>query len=164
MERKEFIKEICFFASKKAQELGFSNVKKGSDRQKGVWGEKFTEFLEREYKGDCSSEMVFYGDDEQTFVGTRFRFASPCVYYRWYIDDEECLVEFEFTNKKYIDSGEVYERDSFCFKKGDKKKVAIETEWRIAQVTMFGVRYSDEVYRNWYKELTEILDKTIRIE
>ena len=159
MKRNEFIKEIYLFASKKAQELGFSNLKKGSDRQKGVWGEKLTEFLERKYKGDCSSEMFFYGDNERTIIGTRFRFSNPCVYYRWYIDDEECLVEFEFTNEKYIDSEEVYEDDCFFHKKGEKKKVSIETEWRIGQVTMFGVRYSDEVYRNWHKELKKILDK-----
>lgn len=159
MERNEFIKEIYLFAGKKAQELGLNNLKKGSDRQKGVWGEGFTEFLEREYKGDCSSEMVFYGDDERTYVGTRFRFANPCVCYSWYIDDEECLVEFEFSNRKYIDSEEVYERDSFCYKKGDKKKIPVETEWRISQVIMFGVRHSDEVYRDWYKELKEILEK-----
>ena len=50
MDRKETIKTLQNIGAKLAEEYGYYNVIIGEDRQKGFWGEKFTEYLENVQK------------------------------------------------------------------------------------------------------------------
>lgn len=79
MDRNEVIKALQKIGANLAAEYGFDNVDATEDRQKGIWGEKFTEVLEKEY-GPCSEEITWYGADrKEQHVQFRFRFGNPCL-------------------------------------------------------------------------------------
>ena len=46
MNRQETIKTLQQIAAEIAQEMGYTEMRVGEDRQKGVWGEGFTRYLE----------------------------------------------------------------------------------------------------------------------
>lgn len=76
-----FINEI---ASELAKEYNCKNFFVGEDRQKGIWSEEFTKFLEAQH-GQCTEQIKFtgYNDDYIISVETRYKFSSPAVCIRF---------------------------------------------------------------------------------
>lgn len=56
MNRQETIKTLQQIAADIAQEMGYTEMRVGEDRQKGIWGESFTRYLEETY-GECTKEI-----------------------------------------------------------------------------------------------------------
>lgn len=50
MNRQETIKTLQQIAADIAQEMGYTEMRVGEDRQKGIWGESFTRYLEETYR------------------------------------------------------------------------------------------------------------------
>lgn len=158
--RDDFIKSLKSFMIKKAEELNLTVFEQGEDRQKGVWGEKFTEFLEKQVGGDCATTIIIRDEnDRRRYLEFRFIFSNPCIAYNWYEGNSQCMVSFEFSNTEYVDSDEVYENDGMFHKKGDKIKKEITVDWKIIQVMLFGAKYSDPVYRKWFDEINNCVLK-----
>lgn len=77
--RSQVIKDLQTYASQLAEHYGFTEMEIGEDRQKGVWGEGFTSFLEKKY-GECTKEVRWMDkNDPGNYVEFRFRFQNPCV-------------------------------------------------------------------------------------
>lgn len=102
MNRQETIKILQQIAAEIAQEMGYTEMRIGEDRQKGIWGEKFTRFLEEEY-GECTQEIRWFRPDvpkELTYgdnIEFLFRFSSPkvCIDHR---KTDGSLAEIEFSD------------------------------------------------------------------
>lgn len=160
MNREDFIKRLITFGSQRAKEIGYTEVLRGEDRQKGVWGENFTKFLEKEAGGDCSSTIKWYNPDkEKDCIEFYFRFNSPCILRRWYSDGYECLVCFDFTNKKLVNTGETYQEDGYLHKKGEQITEFVEDRWRLSQVMSWNFDKEEvaKVFEEWKRELLDLI-------
>ena len=84
MNRQETIKTLQQIAADIAQEMGYTEMRVGEDRQKGIWGESFTRYLEETY-GECTKEIKWFKPDapEDLAFGDNiefsFRFSDPQV-------------------------------------------------------------------------------------
>lgn len=78
--RELVIANMLAYAKDLAEALGCDQVKEREDRQKGIWGERMTEVIEKEH-GQCTKEITYYHGEgmERTVVQFRFRFANPIV-------------------------------------------------------------------------------------
>lgn len=161
MNREDFIKRLISFGSQKAKENGYTEVLRGEDREKGIWGEEFTAFLEKEVGGDCSSTIKWYNPDngEKDCVEFYFRFNSPCILHRWHCDGYECLVSFEFTNRKLVKTGETYQEDGFFHLKGEQITKFVEDKWRISQIMSwsFDMEEVAKVFEDWKRNLLDLI-------
>ena len=162
MNRETFIKKLILFVSQKAKEIGYTEMLRGEDRQKGIWGEELTAFLEKETGGDCSSTIKWYNPDIKGCIKFYFRFNSPCISRWWYCDGYECLVDFEFTNKKLVETGSTYQEDGYLHKKGEPIKDFVEDKWRILQIMSWNFDKDEVVdtFEEWKKELLDLLNET----
>lgn len=101
MERDEFVKAIQELGAKFAEWFGCDVMSIGEDRQKGIWGETMTRFLEEKH-GACTEEIKWTKENEQegyqTEVEFRFRFANPCLSIRVNTPQKEVLGSLEFSN------------------------------------------------------------------
>lgn len=107
--RSQVIKDLQTYASQLAEHYGFTEMEIGEDRQKGVWGEGFTSFLEKKY-GECTKEIHWRDKNEpDNYVEFRFRFENPCVCIS--LDGRKTLAECE-VGCSYRKVDEKYERDN----------------------------------------------------
>lgn len=153
MNREEAIKTLKGIAAAVAEKYGYTEMCIGQDRQKGIWGEEFTKFLEESVGGDCSSEINWRKPgNEDDYVEFRFRFSNPCIAIRFRENDRETLASLEFRTQKYVPDG-VYEEDGWVVKKGDKKYKAVEIPCELSEVQLFNPviarSYMDEMEKMW---------------
>ena len=102
MNRQDTIKTLQQIAAEIAQEMGYTEMRVGEDRQKGIWGENFTRYLEETY-GECTKEIKWFKPDapEDLTYGDNiefsFRFSSPqvCIDHR---KTDGSLAEVEFSD------------------------------------------------------------------
>ena len=84
MNRQDTIKILQQIAAEIAQEMGYTEMKIGEDRQKGIWGESFTRYLEETY-GECTKAIRWFKPDapkDLAFgdnIEFSFRFSYPQV-------------------------------------------------------------------------------------
>ena len=79
MTREELIREMQGAAARIAKKYGLNEVKIGEDRQKGIWGEGLTKFLE-ERDGQCTRTITWTnGRDRYPEVMFDFRFSTPRI-------------------------------------------------------------------------------------
>ena len=108
MNRQETIKTLQQIAAEIAQEMGYTEMRVGEDRQKGVWGEGFTRYLEETYV-ECTKEIRWFKPDapkDLAFgdnIEFSFRFSKPqiCIDHR---ETDGALANVEFSdwnNKLY---------------------------------------------------------------
>ena len=109
--RAEFIAKVRMFAETLAREYRCDEVEADEDRQKGIWGEGMTAWLEKRCGGDCSTNVKWTGGERKKVsehdkeprperqVELRFRFDSPCV--SVYLDYRKTFAELQFSD--YID-------------------------------------------------------------
>jgi len=116
--RADFIAEVREFAEGLAKEYRCDIVTVDEDRQKGVWGEGMTKWLEEKCGGDCSTNITWDGGLVKTFdkgksyekerherrVELRFRFDSPCV--SVWLDYRQTFAELQFSDYLRNDDGE----------------------------------------------------------
>lgn len=162
MTREDFLKKLIDFSSQKAKELGYNEIDRRENRQKGIWDPAFTDFLEKLVGGDCASEIVWWSSDKKfCYIEFRFRFENPCVAIKWDVDGYECLVEFQFSNRKLVETGEYYNEDSSLHKKGDPVKEFVEDKWRIAQVMMWNltVKEVEDTFNKWKGEIMNLIEE-----
>lgn len=78
--RELVIANMQTYANELAKGFGCDQVKEREDRQKGIWGESMTKFLEKEH-GQCTKEITYYCGEgrKRTEVQFRFRFANPVI-------------------------------------------------------------------------------------
>lgn len=77
MTREELIKEMRLAGSRIAKKYGLDTMKVGEDRQKGIWGEGLTQYLENK-EGPCDMFVNWTnGVDKYPCVDFDFRFATP---------------------------------------------------------------------------------------
>lgn len=109
VKRNEFIAKVRSFAASLAEHYGCDVMVVGDDRQNGIWGESLTEYLEKKYDGDVSTEINWHGgewdesreyecDRPENRVEFRFRFANPCV--SVHLDHNRLFAELEFSDWK----------------------------------------------------------------
>lgn len=99
MNREETILLLQTVGGKIAKEFGFDNCIIGEDRQKGFWGERLTEYLEKE-NGECTKEIRWCSpDNPKNYVEFRFRFANPVLAIHTFErgDEGEHLASLEFS-------------------------------------------------------------------
>ena len=102
MNRQETIKTLQQIAADIAQEMGYTEMRVGEDRQKGIWGESFTRYLEETY-GECTKEIKWFKPDAPEYltygdnIEFSFRFSSPqvCIDHR---KTDGSLAEVEFSD------------------------------------------------------------------
>ena len=119
MNRQETIKTLQQIAAEIAQEMGYTEMRVGEDRQKGIWAERFTRYLEETY-GECTQEIKWFKPDapeDMTYgdnIEFSFRFSSPqvCIDHR---KTDGCLAEVEFSDW----NSEIYNE---CQKEKDAKE------------------------------------------
>ena len=114
--RAEFIAKVRRFAEHLAKEYNCDRVTVGEDRQKGVWGEGMTKWLEEKCGGDCSTNITWDGGEEKIVskyitkpqperrVELRFRFDSPCVGVE--LDYRKMFAELQFSDSMRNGDGE----------------------------------------------------------
>lgn len=84
MNRQDTIKTLQQIAAEIAQEMGYTEMRVGEDRQKGIWGEGFTRYLEETY-GECTKEIRWFKPDapkDLAFgdnIEFSFRFSNPQI-------------------------------------------------------------------------------------
>lgn len=79
MNREETIQILQKAAEELARKHGYTNLQIGEDRQKGIWGERLTEYLEKTY-GECTKEIKWCDpDNSNNYVEFRFRFSDPVI-------------------------------------------------------------------------------------
>lgn len=83
--RDEVIARMKKVAADFAERLGYDILTAGEDRQKGIWGEALTYYLER-HRGSCTEELKWTSDTKPGSVTFRFRFATPSISIRTYED------------------------------------------------------------------------------
>ena len=124
--RAEFIAKVRRFAEHLASESEFDcgRVTVGEDRQKGIWGEGMTKWLEERCGGDCSTNITWDGGDEKIVskydkkptpkrqVNLRFRFDSPCVAVE--LDYRKTFAELQFSDSVKNDDGEFEHTGNFA--------------------------------------------------
>lgn len=108
MNRQDTIKTLQQIAAEIAQEMGYTEMRVGEDRQKGIWGEGFTRYLEETY-GECTKEIRWFKHDapkDLAFgdnIEFSFRISNPqiCIDHRE-TDGTLANVEFsDWNNKLY---------------------------------------------------------------
>lgn len=108
MNRQETIKTLQQIAAEIAQEMGYTEMRVGENRQKGIWGEGFTRYPEETYV-ECTKEIRWFKPDapkDLAFgdnIEFSFRFSKPqiCIDHRE-IDGALANVEFsDWNNKLY---------------------------------------------------------------
>ena len=123
--RAEFIAKVRRFAEHLAREYGCDRVTVDKDRQKGIWGEGVTAWLEERCGGDCSTNIKWNGGEVKVFdegksyecerperqVELRFRFDSPCVCV--FLDHRKTLAELQFSDSMENDDGEFEHTGNF---------------------------------------------------
>lgn len=108
MNRQDTIKTLQQIAAEIAQEMGYTEMRVGEDRQKGIWGEGFTRYLEETYV-ECTKEIRWFKPDapkDLAFgdnIEFSFRFSKPqiCIDHR---ETDGALANVEFSdwnNKLY---------------------------------------------------------------
>ena len=79
MNRKETITMLQEVGSNLALKYGFTDMEIGEDRQKGIWGEKLTAYLEEQF-GECTKEIKWRSpENPNNYVEFRFRFQDPVL-------------------------------------------------------------------------------------
>lgn len=108
MNRQDTIKTLQQIAAEIAQEMGYTEMRVGENRQKGIWGEGFTRYPEETYV-ECTKEIRWFKPDapkDLAFgdnIEFSFRFSKPqiCIDHRE-IDGALANVEFsDWNNKLY---------------------------------------------------------------
>lgn len=108
MNRQDTIKTLQQIAAEIAQEMGYTEMRVGEDRQKGIWEEGFTRYLEETY-GKCTKEIRWFKPDapkDLAFgdnIEFSFRISNPqiCIDHRE-TDGTLANVEFsDWNNKLY---------------------------------------------------------------
>lgn len=108
MNRQDTIKTLQQIAAEIAQEMGYTEMRVGEDRQKGIWEEGFTRYLEETY-GKCTKEIRWFKPDAQKDLAFgdniefSFRISNPqiCIDHRE-TDGTLANVEFsDWNNKLY---------------------------------------------------------------
>ena len=156
--RKSFLDMLINYAATKAKELGYDEVIIGEDRQKGFWGEGFTKFLEKRY-GECTKEIE-WRKDKETYIWFRFRFESPCLAFCWRDEaQQECLIEFEFSDTILINSNRCYDKDGAFHKKGEIIKENKEVPWYIAEVHLWKSTQFKELYAKLSEDMEDLLQE-----
>ena len=160
MNRKELIKTCHLIIKDLCDKYGYSFLVTREDREKGLWGHKFTEFLEKEY-GECTHEFCVFKnkDDKSSHFEFRFRFDSPCISFYFHEEKDgrsvESLAEIEFHTSTYIPSGEFYKEDTGFFKKGNPIKKRIDIPAEISEVIL----WNPESSMKYYLEMKDLFDK-----
>lgn len=158
MNREEAIKTLKIIASQIARKYGYTEMHIGQDRQKGFWGEKFTEFLEKSTGGDCSTEIKWMkpGNDYDR-VEFRFRFDNPVIAIRFTDEEQrETLASLEFRTRRLVPAG-VWEEDDpdGWHKKGAAKYDKVTVPCELSEVMMWNPviarPYLDEMEEMWNK-------------
>lgn len=108
MSRDEFIAKVRAFAVQLAEEHECGECTVDEDRQKGIWGERMTAWLEEKCGGDCSTNVKWTGGESrkvadydkeprpERMVELRFRFSNPCVSVS--LDYRREFAEIEFSD------------------------------------------------------------------
>ena len=79
MTREETIQVLQKAAEHLAREHGYTDIEIGEDRQKGIWGENFTKYLEEKF-GSCTQEIKWRDpENRNNYVEFRFRFSDPVI-------------------------------------------------------------------------------------
>ena len=79
MTREELIRAMQGAAARVAKKYGLTCMVVGEDRQKGIWGEGFTRFLE-ERDGQCTATITWTdGQNNYPKVMFDFRFSTPRI-------------------------------------------------------------------------------------
>lgn len=131
MNREETVKYIKEVADRISNKYGFCLVSMGEDRQKGIWGEKMTQFLEGKY-GDCSTKIIWYKDDDTRcnhHLEFRYRFSNPVLTLYNYNGNKEVMGNIEFSSydcetKQHTDNYYL----SQCLSFGGKEGLALVNE------------------------------------
>ena len=83
-DRHKVVSVVRGIAEKVAKKRNYTQMVIEEDRQKGIWGEELTRYLEKTY-GECTEEITWYPEGTDKFgaydpqVKFRFRFSSPVV-------------------------------------------------------------------------------------
>lgn len=94
--RDQLIINMYKAAEKLALAHGFTVVTTKEDRQKGIWGEELTKYLENHF-GRCTEEVTWTSQEKKGKVQLRFRFASPLI----------CIKEYDANGVAVMASAEV---------------------------------------------------------
>lgn len=77
--RENCIKKMQKIGAEVAKELGYTEMQVGEDRQKGLWGENLTAYLEKKY-GECTENIRWYAPEKpEDYVEFDFRFSDPRI-------------------------------------------------------------------------------------
>lgn len=158
-DRNEAIRVIQTIASQMARKYGYTDMLKGKDRQKGIWGEEFTKFLEKEEKGDCSTVIRWLkpGNTED-YMEFRYRFSNPVIALRFHSNGAECLASLEFSGHRYVNNGKVYGEDDLLGRKGQPVYEKTEVPWHLCELILFNPtesrQYADEMEAMWKRHST----------
>lgn len=156
MKRKEAIKVLQGIACRMAEKYGFTEMTIGKDRQKGIWGEGFTEFLESQH-GDCSTVIRWTRPDKDggEYVEFRYRFASPVICIKFWEGDRETMANLEFHDYLYKDMGEVYEEDTTFYEMGHPKLTRVDIPMELGEIML----WNPKVARAYAQEMEEMWDE-----
>lgn len=168
--REQAIKTLQLIGAEIAKEMGYTEMVIGENRQKGVWGEEFTRFLETEY-GECTKEIKWFKENkpEELNYGDNiefsFRFADPkLIIDRRKVDGSLASIELgDFSNRAYVAMNK--ELDALKENKTEKEKEIrnryknlIHTgEFKINEIQVFtgddgkGLEYLDMLRSAWEK-------------
>ena len=131
MKREEVIKSLINLTANLAQEYNCTEYQCGEDRQKGIWGEEFTQYLEHTY-GECTKEFTFSSEDKFIYRGYqkedsskpvrrirfRYRFANPCIAIEVYKGQRQIFAEMEISDyggKWHIGQFTIFDEDGMEF-------------------------------------------------
>lgn len=131
MNRQDTIKTLQQIAAEIAQEMGYTEMKIGEDRQKGIWGESFTRYLEETY-GECTQEIRWFKPDapkDLAFgdnIKFSFRFSNPkvCIDHRK-TDGSLANVEFSDWNSEIYNE---YEKEKSIMEEQLGRKLTKEED------------------------------------
>lgn len=131
MNRQDTIKTLQQIAAEIAQEMGYTEMKIGEDRQKGIWGESFTRYLEETY-GECTKAIRWFKPDapkDLAFgdnIEFSFRFSDPqvCIDHRK-TDGSLANVEFSDWNSEIYNE---YEKEKSIMEEQLGRKLTKEEE------------------------------------
>lgn len=154
MNRQQAIRTLQIIAGNFAKRCGYTQMQVSEDRQKGIWGERLTRYLEEKY-GECTADIKWFkpGNDKD-YVQFRFRFDNPVI--SIHFRDEtgrETLANLEFTCSRYVDTGKVYEKDEGYYKKGDTKYERVDVPCELNEVMLWNPKvarqYARRMERMW---------------
>lgn len=100
MNREETIYVLQRTCEALARQRGYTDIEIGEDRQKGIWGENMTKYLEETY-GSCTKEFRYQDpENSSNYVEFRFRFADPVIALHTFErgDDKEQLANIEYSD------------------------------------------------------------------